>query len=289
MNGRFICIITAVILLIGCASSSGSGTGETEITETVVEETPVEPVFETVYIPMLLKEESYFETEYVKSVEEFTYKGNFLAGSVLKDTYGDVIESAAYIYDSGSNPAKIEKYGSDGKLKGYTDYSYTESGQTKEEVSYDKTGKRLMGSRYTYDEAGRKIEWEVLGESGSSVAITKYYYDGGRLIKIENLNPGGEIQEYYELSYEDDLPKSKTYYTGIGVVSGSEEYSYTGKAASETVYMRANGSVKRIESYTYDEHGSVISVEYMDSGRNIQEMIKREYGYREEQREVTGE
>ncbi|MBN2508797.1 MAG: hypothetical protein JXB03_00925, partial [Spirochaetales bacterium] len=72
-------IVLAVFTAVSCASSAPELTSTADMSTMVAAQKEEKPLFETVYIPKLLRQTVYFETDFVKYQIEYTYNEDLLA------------------------------------------------------------------------------------------------------------------------------------------------------------------------------------------------------------------
>jgi NADPH-dependent curcumin reductase CurA len=103
-------------------------------------------------------------------------------------------------------------------------------------------------------------------------------WENGKNTRIETYTPGGDLDVYFELTYNDEgnITK-KAQYTADGSLEEYRSYTYEdGNLVEETVH-RSNDSVMRKIMYAYDQYGNPTKIVFEGSGGTVQEIVTREY------------
>ena len=202
----FLFTVVVALLLFGCAS-----TGEVtepvavEKTETVpvTEEVKKEPVkiVTTVFYPVL--EESYFgdgvkDEYYVLAYDD---SGVFLLKEELFRADDVLQESVVYEY-TGSESRLGRISDAAGVLLSYGLDTMDADGNILTKEKFDSRDVLQSRSEYVYKN-GMKSVWRVYGASLDLLSTTNYIYTDNLLTRIDSLSPGGEIEEYFELNYDN--------------------------------------------------------------------------------------
>lgn len=279
----FLITVVVAFLLFGCAS-----TGEitepvaVEKTETVTEEVKKEPlkIVTTVFYTVL--EESYFGDGVKDEYYVFRYddSGVFLLKEELFRADDLLQESVVYEYtDSESSFRRI--YDAAGVLLSYGLDTMDTDGNILTKEKFDIRDVLQSRSEYEYKN-GMKSVWRVYGASLNLLSTTNYLYTGNLLTRIDSLSPGGKIEEYFELNYDNSgMLLENIHYSAEGEVEGSSSFEYKeGYLVMEKIH-RKNGSVQRKILFINDQFGNPVETVFMDAGDNVQERIVRTYKSRE--------
>lgn len=281
----FLIAVVVILLLFGCAS-----TGEVaevvsveETAEPVVEEVKKEPVkiVKTVFFPVL--EESYFGDGVKDEYTIFTYDDNgvFLLKEELFSADDVLQESVVYEYtDSETRLGRI--FDAAGALLLYGLNIMDADGNILKNEKFD--NKDVLQSRSEYEyQNGMKSVWRVYGASLDLLSNTNYIYTDNLLTRIESLNPGGDMEEYFELSYDDaGMLLENIHYNTDGKIEDSRSFEYKdGYLVMEKIH-RKNGSVQRKIMYINDQFGNPVETVFMDAGDNVKERVIRVFKSREE-------
>ncbi len=279
----FLITVVVALLLFGCAS-----TGEVtepvvvETTETVTEEIKKEPVkiVTTVFYPVI--EESYFGDGVKDEYYVFTYddSGVFLLKEELFRADDILQESVVYEY-TGSESSLGRIFDAAGVLLSYGLDTMDADGNILTKEKFDSRDVMQSRSEYVYKN-GMKSVWRVYGASLNLLSTTNYIYTGNLLTRIDSLSPGGEIEDYFELNYDNSgMLLKNIHYSADGGIEGSSSFEYKdGYLVLEKIH-RENGSVQRKILFINDQFGNPVETIFMDAGDNVQERIVRVYKSRE--------
>lgn len=279
----FLFTVVVALLLFGCAST-GEVTEPVAVdkTETVTEEVKKEPVkiVTTVFYPVL--EESYFGDGVKDEYYVLTYDDNgvFLLKEELFRADDLLQESVVYEY-TGSESSFGRIYDAAGVLLSYGLDTMDADGNILTKEKFD--SKDVLQSRSEYEyKNGMKSVWRVYGASLNLLSTTNYLYTGNILTRIDSLSPGGRIEEYFELNYDNSgMLLENIHYSAEGEVEGSSSFEYKdGYLVMEKIH-RKNGSVQRKILFINDQFGNPVETVFMDAGDNVQERIVRIYKSRE--------
>ncbi|MCK5198669.1 MAG: hypothetical protein KAR21_09980 [Spirochaetales bacterium] len=281
----FLMAVVVILLLFGCASTG-------EVTEVVSVEETAEPVEEevkkepvkiitTVFFPVL--EESYFGDGVKDEYRVFTYdvNGVLLLKEALFGADEVLQESIVYEY-TGSESCMGSIYDAAGTLLSYRFKVMDADGNVLKKENFD--NKNILQSRSEYEyEKGLKSSWMVYNASQSLLSTTNYIYTGNLLTRIESMGPGGDMEEYFELSYNSaGMLLENIHYNTDGEIEDSRSFEYKdGYLVMEKIH-RKNGSVQRKIMYINDQFGNPVETVFMDSGDNVNERVIRVFESREE-------
>ena len=281
----FLMAVVVILLLFGCAST-GEVTEVVSVEETaepVVEEVKKEPVkiVTTVFFPVL--EESYFGDGVKDEYTIFTYDDNgvFLLKRELFSADDVLQELVVYEY-TGSETRLGRIFDTAGALLSYGLNIMDEDGNILKNEKFD--NKDVLRSRSEYEyQNGMKSVWRVYEASLDLLSITNYIYTDNLLKRIESLSPGGDMEEYFELSYDGaGMLLENIHYNTDGKIENSRSFEYKdGYLVMEKIH-RKNGSVQRKIMYINDQFGNPVETVFMDAGDNVKERVIRVFESREE-------
>lgn len=285
MKRIYTLILITTAFFVGCASVP------------VVEKKPVKPlvavekkvpvkVEKTVFYPV--KETSYYADGEVDEVTLYTYddkKAHLLKKEVF-DNDGVLQGMETYEY-SENMVIRSNWYTKNKELQGYHKFYYNKANELITDEFYDAKDNLQSKSEYTWVN-GNKTAWKVYDGAGTLLSTTQYEYKSGLNIRINNLDPGGNNQDYFILDYDKDGHVMKeTHFSNTDKVLDATVYNYKNGYLSEKDILRGNGSVKVKIVYSNDKDGNPTEITYMDSGNNVNERVEKEYDSRMETSYVT--
>jgi hypothetical protein len=273
----------AVLLLLfsGCTTTGEQDAADAES----LPEAVAEPETEIVTIPVLQRESSYIGEDILDSTRVYHWEGGRLAKVEVRDSFDDLIETVAYEYEGSDRAAQKSVLGPDGKLRSMRKYEYDSRGNLALEEVYNSREELQTSSEYLYDE-GHLVRWNVTDGSGSLLAYTEYRWDGDRNVRIDTYSSGGVLTDYFIRTFVAGNLVSQERFTENGTSSGKVEYSYGNGLLTKEQHYRANGSLERTVSYEYDQEGSVVREVYRRADETVEQVISREFAYREEERVI---
>lgn len=278
----------SIALLLGCATTAEkqkeekNKTPQAETTkETEQKEEKPEKITETVYL--LEKQSSLFPDgtldEYLlRTYEEDSTK---LRNEKRFTSEDKLEEKREYVYEEGLLK-KVETYNDEGELEKYHSYTYDGDGNLTVDAIYNSEDELQSKSTFEYNEDGKKVKWSVYNANEALLSYTRYIWEDGKNTRIETYTPGGELDIYFELEYnENGQLIRKARYSADDTLQEYRSYIYKeGRLVEETVH-RANDSVKRRILYSYGQHDKPTLIVYESSGGTVHEKVKREYIQRE--------
>ncbi len=279
-----IAVVVVVLLLVGFASTEEvTELVSVEKTETVAEEVKKEPVkiITTVFFPVL--EESYFGDGVKDEYRVYTYddSGVFL---LREDLFGadDVLQEYVEYEYTGSKSILKRVYDAAGALISYSLNVQDMDGNLLIKENFDSKDKLQSRSEYEY-QRGMKSRWIVYSAARSLLSTTNYIYTDNLLTRIESLNPGGDMEDYFELSYDvAGVLMENIHYNTDGEIEDSRSFEYKDSYLVMEKIHRKNGSVQRKIMYINDQFGNPVETVFMDAGDNVKERIIRIFESREE-------
>ena len=242
-------------------------------------------------VQLVEKKSFYYPDGVLDRYRVYTYAetGADLLEEKLFNAEDELQERTDYSYEAGKIVSETT-YDSDGNTVSTHRYEYDEDGNLVEDRLLGRNEELQSISRYEYGEKGRKVKWSVYDADDSLLAYTEYSYEDGKNTRIENYRPGGTLDDYFVIEYDDrGRRKRETWYTASGDIEEYRTYTYeNGALVRETVH-RGNDSVKRKIIYTNNEEGNAVKAVYMDGGDNVQERVAYEYVERTRTRRVPVE
>ncbi len=280
-------VITAVFL-VGCASSPSISEMETVTEKSVTEETVSEKVKKepvkivtTVFYPV--KDESYFGDGVKDEYRVFTYSdgGVHLLKEELFNS-DDSLEQYVVSEYFGTESSKRTTFDAAGTLLSYETNIFDMQGNVLKKEKFDSKDVLQSISDYEYKN-GMKSSWKVFNENGTLLSITQYSYSDSSLIKIDSLSPGGELEEYFDLVYDNNgMLLENNHFNFGGTIQDSRSFEYKDGFLVMELVKRENGSVLRKIMYKNDQFGNSVETVFMDAGDNVQERLITQYESREE-------
>lgn len=281
MKSLYVFAAAAVLFLIGCATTTDIRESPVKESEVVTSERkePVE-VVTTVFDPV--KETSLYADGTVDEVTLYTYdeRGERLLKKELFDSANVLQEWEEYEY-SGSLVSVKRRFDKSNELQGYHRFQYDTDGLLISDEIFNAKDELQSKSEYIWKN-GSKVKWNVYDGTGTLLSTTEYIYENGLNTRIQNLNPGGDVEEYFILKYNSDgLLEKTTHFNKDDKVLDARVYEYKGDFLVMEKVLRGNGSVKRKIVYSNDTDGNPVEIIFMDAGDNVQERIMKEYKSRE--------
>jgi hypothetical protein len=114
------------------------------------------------------------------------------------------------------------------------------------------------------------------------MAYTEYLIEGGLTVRVNTYSADGMLRDYFLREFDGDRLVKESKFDEEGNSAGSVEYAYTGGEVSEERHYRPNGSLERKVSFEYDAEGSVVRETYRRADESVEQVVTREFSYREE-------
>jgi RHS repeat-associated protein len=155
------------------------------------------------------------------------------------------------------------KYDAAGNLKDDTvfHYRYDEENRLKAvfiSVVDPLTGNRVAGvaiARYKYDALGRRILKRLLNADGSTLLVTRFYYDGDRVVEERTGTQNLPSRQYIWGNYVDELLVNDPVDAFGNVVLANRLYALQNSTYSVHALVNDLGAV--VERYDYTPYGEV--------------------------------
>ncbi len=278
---RRIAVIPVLLVLAGCVSApKPEKSSEPRKKERI----------ETVRVPVLTKETSFFANGVLDRTITYTYDPDnrlLLERTVREPSRSEPTERTVHAYKDGKLvSAAILDY--EGKPKSRTDYTLDAAGNVAQETVTDSKGAVQTSSRYEYGADGLRTVRKVYDASGVLLAVSEYAYAAGRLsvvtMKDAAERPAGRITHEYSA---DGLLVTRTSFDPSGAVTSRERFAYKGSVLAEERTERGDGRLERRIVYEIGpENAPVKSTLYDGSGR-VRDMRTYEHTFRNEERTVV--
>ncbi len=271
-----------LFFIAGCA-----GTNEAVVVETAPAATAAATRVEIVDIPMIQKESSYIGEDFLETEKVFTWENDRLAEVVVTDSFGDPIEHMSYEYSDADNRVKRFTYDPDQKLQSLSISLNNSDGLLVSHELYNRNEELQTISDYTYDSEGNRIRWDVKDSSGNLMAYSEYSYENGVVVRIDTFAADGTLRDHFVREVQAGKVMVEKSFDQKGVASGKIEFAYSGDNVVSKTFYRANGSRERIVEYEYDDKGSAVKEVYLRADETVEQVITREFSYRQEERVVA--
>lgn len=175
---------------------------------------------------------------------------------------------ADYEYDSQDRIRKISRpFLKDGiidDITAYEIYLYNDDNQIVEIQNYNKSLKLgyllLKKSSFLYDAKGNKIKELEYFPQIHTTETKNYYYEAGRLRKIDHLNPQNQLTHYiiYDYNPSGKLVKETLFESDSKMIQYTV-YTYADdKNVLTTVYNQLNNTAIRQINKSFDRFGNLV-------------------------------
>lgn len=258
---KFITIIAAALILLGCASTK-TGTESGPVPGTPRETAQSQNTFKEKVIPLLLETKRTVRFSDGKT-DEYTvsvYSADTLIQTeTVYSASGSVQEITEFAYREDRLSAKTVKDGLNA-VRSRTSFEYDGKGQLLKENTVDKDGKPLSTYEYVYNTAGNMTS-RTFFAAGVKLASTSFTYQDGRVSGSETKNDAGAKISSAENTYDAD-----------GNLSGQKVYNAAGALTQLVTNVWKDG--RRIRSELADGKGQLIRRETMEYG-STGELLKK--------------
>ena len=276
-------VLLITTLVLGACATAKAPLPDTEPSDAMAN---AEAAPQAVMIPMIQKENSYIGTDILESYKVFHYDGDRLETVEQFNSFDEPVEFTVYEYEGVGEPVRKLVYESGEKLRSMRRFSYTtvagEPELAREEV-YTRNEELQTVLEYLY-EGGELTRWSVKDGSESLMAYTEYRYESGLNTRIDTYSADGTLRDYFVLKYTGGRLTEQQKFDQDGTPAGKVEYLYSGDLRTGEKRYRANGSLERSIAYEYDREGSIVRETYRRADETVEQVISRDYAYREEQR-----
>lgn len=271
--------ILAVLALAGCVSTPSEKGVEPRKKERV----------ETVRIPVLIKEASYFADGVLDRTVTYSYDASLktlLERRVQEPSRSEPTERTVYEY-SGDKPVSVTVLDSDGKIRLKTELTTNAAGLVVREAVADAKGTLQTSSQFEYDAAGLRVRRRVFDGAGVLLAVSEYAYASGRLsviiMKDAAERPAGRIEHGYDA---EGRLTSRVTFDPAGAISQRERFTYKNGALTEERTERGDGRVERQTVYQIGPDGTPLKSTLYDGAGRVREVKTYEHAFRTEERVV---
>lgn len=273
-------LAVSAILLAACVNAPPAKAPEPQRKERV----------ETVRVPVLLKETSFFANGVLDRTVTYTYDGTLkllMEKKVQEPSRAEPTERAVYEY-SGSAQTSMTTYDSEGMQKTRTAFKTDGAGRIVEEAVSDAKGNPQSSSRFEYDAAGYRTSRRVYDGAGALLAVSEYSYTAGRLavliLKDSAERPAGRVEHEYDAEGRMIL---RVTFDSAGAVVQRERFSYTGGVLAEERLERGDGRVERRTVYEIGPEGAPVKSTLYDGAGRVRDVRVYEHAFRTEKRTVV--
>ena len=272
--------IAATMALAGCVSAPPENTPETRRKERI----------ETVRVPVLIKETSYFADGILDRHISYSYDSTLtrlLERTVQEPSRAEPTERRVYEY-AGKTLVSVSVYDPEGKLWLRTDFKADAAGRVSQEVVSDAKGIPQTSSRYEHDAAGLQTARRVYDGSGGLLAVSEYSYASARLsvvvMKDAAERPAGRIENEYDA--EGRLTAHITF-DPAGTVSQRERFVFAGGILAEERLESGDGRLVSRTVYEAGPEGAPLRSTLYDGTGRVRDLRVYEYAFRTEERTVV--
>ncbi|NLJ46566.1 MAG: hypothetical protein GX430_08390 [Treponema sp.] len=280
MKKLLVLAILLPIALLGCVSAPPDKAPEPQRKERI----------ETVRVPVLIKEDSYFADGILDRTVSYTYDSALkllLEKRVQEPSRAEPTERSVYEY-SGTVPTSVSLFDYEGKLRTRTEFKVDASGRVIQETVADSKGNPQSSVRYEYDASGLRTSRRVYNGAGALLAISEYSYTAGRLavviLKDSAEGPAGRVEHEYDSAGRLVL---RITFDPAGAVAQRERFVYDGDFLAEERLERGDGRVERRRVYEKGPEGAPAKSTLYDASGRIRDIRVFEYGFRTEERTVV--
>lgn len=280
MKKALVLAITAAAALAGCVSTPPETAKEPQRKERI----------ETVRVPVLLKETSYFANGVLDRTVTYTYDTSLkllMEKKVQEPSRAEPTERSTYEYAAGA-PVSTSVFDYEGKLKSRTDFKVDPSGRVTQETLSDSKGAPQYSYRYEYDTSGLRTRRRVYDGAGALLALSEYSYAAGRLsvviLKDAAERPAGRVEHEYDSAGRLVL---RVTFDPAGAVGQRERYVYSSGALTEERVERGDGRVERRTTYEPGPEGAPLKSTLYDGAGRVRDVRVYEHAFRSEERTVV--
>lgn len=280
MKNRVVPALVVSLALAGCVSAPPEKAPEPRRKERI----------ETVRVPVLLKETSYFANGVLDRTVTYSYDDALnllLEKRVQEPSRAEPTERTVYEY-AGTAPVSAVVYDYEGRQKSRTDFKVDPAGRITEETLSDSKGLPQSVSRYEYDPAGLRTSRRVYDGAGALLAVSEYSYASGRLavviLKDSAERPAGRLEHEYDAQGRLTL---RVTFDPAGAVVQRERFTYTGNVLTEERTERGDGRPERRTVYEIGPEGAPAKSTLYDGAGRVRDVRVYEHGFRTEERTVV--
>lgn len=187
--------------------------------------------------------------------------------TTVKKANGNIDYTAQF--NAEGQETSFSRYTPDGKLEGYSDYTYDANGNRSQQLQYSATGNLEYETRFTYD--SNKLIQKIRFSHGKQYSTTDYTYGSyGELLNSHVKDNYSEYQETRFCSIRGTFIREYTIYPTPSEYDRNSisQYDWDGNIISRDSYQQ-DGSLASSTDYTYDEFGystGFTSTTYLDNG-----------------------
>lgn len=224
-----------------------------------------------------------------KSAIQHTYnsKNQRIASSGFSGN-GDLRYTSSYSYGDNDSLVTMETKTPKGVLKHRLEYTYDANNQLIKETKMGKDDRFIYHYAYEYDAAGRKTAIISMGAQGNLISRKSFVFDEAGQFISEKYTFYFEGKEGYstqtDFKYDKQGRKAEeVYFDRTGKRHSKYVHSYDKEDNLEkTVFLDAKGNVWETVEYTYLKDGSPLTKSVYNGKKQLVDVYKYEYVFREE-------
>lgn len=272
--------VFSALALAGCASAPPEKAPEPQRKERI----------ETVRVPVLLKETSYFANGVLDRTITYAYDEDrklLRERAVREPSRSEPTERTVHEYSGGVlSSTTVLDY--EGRIKTKTEFEANAAGQIVRETVKDAKGVAKASFRYEYDLTGLRTGRKVYDGSGALLAVSEYSYSSGRLSvvipKDATGRPTGRVEHEYD---PDGRLLTRTTFDPAGAVSQRDRYSYKNGILAEERTEAGDGKMERRVVYEIGPEGAPVKSTLYDASGRVRDTRIYEHAFRTEERTVV--
>lgn len=278
MKNRIVPVLVVTLTLAGCVSAPPVPAPQRK------------ERLETVRVPVLFTETSYFANGVLDRIVTYSYDASLkllVEKRIQEPSRTEPTERTVYEY-AGTVPVSAVVYDYEGRQKSRADFKADPADRVVEEILSDAKGTPQSVSRYAYDASGLRTSRRVYDGAGALLAVSEYSYSSGRLavviLKDSAERPAGRVEHEYDA---DGRPTLRVTFDPAGAVVQRERFVYTGGALTEERIEGGDGRLERRTVYEIGPEGAPAKSTLYDGAGRVRDVRVYEYGFRTEVRTVV--
>jgi len=249
----------------------------------VVSEAPLES-------PEEVPAETLVKTRYLKASETVFFADNTQIGLTVYTYDAKGRELAEEHYDANKkligkktlsyiSPVKAEwkNLDSENKILGKGIQSFDDKGNLVKEVLTDSEDKVQSSSEYTYNDAQQVLSWAIYNPRNELVSNTMYEYAQGDLQKVTVKDAKGTVIASYAKEWKNHSLVKESEFDSKKKLVSIQIFTYANDKLATIQYQNALGTLKRTESFEYDEAGNLSLKTVLNDKGRVQERVEYTY------------
>ena len=277
--------VSIAVFIFGCATSNDRiTTGQEEAADAKPEKIKEPEESQPQKIAILTKATTFYGDGDVDVYTIYSYSEDdaSLLSENLYNGADELLEEVSFSYGNGCLARKTT-LNPEGKVKSYHIYTHNNIGLLESDTLYDKKDEVQTISKYEYDSAGNRKKWSIFNGAEALLGYSVYSFNNSKLIRTDIFSSNGDLEQYSTVEFNQNFQKIKIiFFTPPGELERYSQYSYEKDLLILESYFNSENKLLRQVKYGYDNQGSIIKIEHIDSGGKLKEIIKREYMYREQ-------